>query len=111
MIEDFKNVEMQKKCKYLLSLKGLKFLIDLELEVQNLQYEIEDVRRASVPEKVAMISSKLAEMERERQKREADLRATLTANDPKTAHVMNTQSQTINKLRGQLNEKNNLYQK
>ena len=88
-----------------------KILIDLELEVQNLQYEIEDVRRASVPEKVAMISSKLAEMERERQKREVDLRATLMANDPKTAHVMNTQSQTINKLRGQLNEKNNLYQK
>jgi len=97
MIDEYKNIELQKKC--------------LEVENQNLQYEIEQVRQASVPENVARISAKLSVMERERQKRENDLRMTLMSRDPKAQHMIADQTHQITKLKTELNAKTNLYAK
>ena len=83
----------------------------LEVENQNLQYEIEQVRQASVPENVARISAKLSVMERERQKRENDLRMTLMSRDPKAQHMIADQTHQITKLKTELNAKTNLYAK
>ena len=87
------------------------YFSDLEIEVQNLQFEIEQVRQASVPENVARISAKLADMEKERQQRENDLRQSLLSGDPQVHHVISDQTNLIHQLKSQLNAKNNLYAK
>ena len=50
-------------------------------------------------------------MERERQKRENDLRMTLMSRDPKAQHMIADQTHQITKLKAELNAKTNLYAK
>ena len=50
-------------------------------------------------------------MERERQKRENDLRMTLMSRDPKAQHMIADQTHQITKLKTELNAKTNLYAK
>ena len=81
------------------------------MEVENLKFEMEELRQASVPEHVARISAKLAEMEKGRQLRENELRMSLMSADPQVHHVIGDQTNLINQLKSQLNAKNNLYAK
>ena len=69
------------------------------------------MRQASVPENVARISAKLAEMERERLKRGNELRMSLMSRDPQVRQLVGDQTSAINKLKTELNAKNNKYAK
>ena len=81
----------------------------VETELENSRYEIEALRRSTLPENLAHLSQKLSEMEKERFNRDKRMQKALTSADPEMNRMIADQTDTILKLKQDLTSKNNQF--
>ena len=84
-------------------------ILGLESELIERQYDLENVRNASLPENLQYISQKLSEMEKDRSIRDQKMKEALRSNHPDMNRLMADQSHTISKLKNELTSKNNQF--